>query len=222
VSVPVIPTGLGSRVARLIYSPKGIGRGKKQMHEKFMTPEEWKALVHATHDATSYGEEAEDLFCTTFVLGLRLEEAMDLTYDDFRDLGTAGAVHVRRLKKRDPTKSADTVYLGPEEARMLGRILERRRRYSPRGPKLFNFSGRKGQYLFAYYAGQAGVLATKPRLSFHSIRHTATIDLWEASKDFEFVRARLGHANFKWLHVYIHTHPERQKQLAANRTMIRM
>lgn len=198
-----------------LYIAKAIGKGKKQIYEKFFIGDELDRLVDATNDGTREGVEAKDLFVLGGVFGLRLNEILRLTFDDMAMLNNAAAFKVRRLKKRKGMVE-DLINLSAEEKRILAEIVRRRRRYSGTA-KLFNCSDRKVQYMFAYYARKAGLLVGKPRLTFHALRHTCAMQLYAATKDLEFVRSRLGHESYDYLKTYIHLIPEFQREQAAKR-----
>lgn len=201
-------------MAHPMYAPKGIGKGRKQIYEKFLLQTEMKALVDVTHDGTREGRDASDIFVLAGVFGLRLNEILSLTFEDMIMLPSSGQFKVRRLKKRRVVE--DLMTLSTREKDILLSIVAARKKLSNNN-RLFNVSDRSVQYMFAYYAGLAGILRNKPRASFHALRHTCAMEIWKATQDMEFLRSRLGHSSFNYIKLYVHMEPDHQRELASKR-----
>jgi type 1 fimbriae regulatory protein FimB len=170
-------------------------RRKPIAGRKHITPEEFDTWRKAVRDRSSYPDRDALLITIMFRHGLRVSEAVRLTWEDV-NLSRVGTVMIRRAKHgRDGTHNLDG-----DELRML-RAVQRLRHVSrfifttKRGSPM---SERTARHILTSAAKDAGLPVTNP----HALRHGTGYRLIRKGTDLRRVQEFMGHRDIKSTTIY--------------------
>lgn len=193
---------------------------------KFFTVDELSrflaACVPVKHAKYQHSRMHQALFTLLARTGLRIGEALALTWDDI-DL-VKGTVSVTKTLiyplNTDPRvttpktrSSIRTIKLDPETIRAMKEYRVNQKetilRYGfQRSDKSLVFQSPEGRWLrinvVREYMYEVCKRAGLPRLSPHALRHSHAVHLLEAGATIRYVAERLGHASIKTTEKYLH------------------
>ncbi|MGH3589385.1 MAG: tyrosine-type recombinase/integrase, partial [Pseudonocardia sp.] len=185
---------------------------------EFLTPEEVLALLDAPDPTTWTGRRDRTLLAVTVQTGLRIGEVCSLTVDDIH-LGVgahATCTGKGRRQRITPftrtTASAMTAYLTERVARPGAALF-----CGPRGQAL---SRDALEHRLAKHIAAAAILCPSlagKRVTMHTLRHTAAMNLLAAGVDVTVIALWLGHADTHSTDAYLHADMS-IKQAALDRT----
>lgn len=193
---------------------------------KFFTVEELNrflaACVPAKGAKYQYSRHYQALFTLMARTGLRIGEALALTWDDIDlKLGTLSVtktlIYPRNTDPRVTTpktkSSIRTIKLDPETVRVMKEYRLNQKetilRYGfQRSDLNLVFHGPDGRWLrinvVREYMKEVCKRAGLPQLSPHALRHSHAVHLLEAGATIRYVAERLGHATIKTTEKYLH------------------
>jgi integrase/recombinase XerD len=188
----------------------------------YLTPPEVARLLEAAYKNRSPRQGLRDWALLAFLYGtgLRLSEALSLTYQDvtYQD----GLPHaVRVLGKGNKER---VVVLSPTAQRALFQWLKHRNLEGhPTSPHLWShtsgarkgqpFPARTVQAMLKRVARKAG-LKEWARLTPHKLRHSYASALMEAGRGIDEVKELLGHASIATTQIYVHVSRKRLEEAA--------
>jgi len=173
--------------ARDIFKAKGtpVFRGEKEFTDLSPAVDEVKELLASCRNERGYyGPVAYRLFTFMANIGLRISEVISIERESFHYLKASHSFSVMRLKKKKPFQGS--VVVCPKEEELIAEILS-----GSGGERLFPFTARTAQYIFAHYAKQAGI---RPWLSTHSLRRFCAQQILDSTESILLVKIRLGHS----------------------------
>jgi integrase len=170
-------------------------RRKPITGRKHITPEEFDVWRKAVRNLSSYPDRDALLITMCFRHGLRISEAVRLTWEDV-NLGRAGTVTIRRAKRgRDGTHNLDGDELrmlrAVQRLRHVGRFIFTTKRNTP-------MSERTARHILTTAAKDAGLPVTNP----HALRHGTGYRLIRKGTDLRRVQEFLGHKDIKSTTIY--------------------
>ncbi len=190
----------------------------------YLTPQEVARLLQAAYENRSPAKGLRDWALLAFLYGtgLRLSEALGLTYQDiaYQD----GVPHAVTVKGKGDKERV--VVLSPTAQRALHQWLKHRNlEGSPVSPYIWShtsgprrgepFSPRTVQAMLKRVARRAG-LKNWEKLTPHKLRHSYASALVEAGRSLAEVKELLGHSSIATTQVYVHVSRKRLEEAARS------
>ena len=179
---------------------------EKKREIKYMREQELKDFFQEVKSSGNLRDLA--LFKTMFVLGLRVQETVNLKLQDVEDYGDCLGVKVHRVKS-GVSREYD---LNEDTSRLLRRWLKARSKLENSGANLFLFPGSEGsrslsrstiQKAFKRYAERAGIRTGEEDFGVHVLRHSTAIYLLQKGWNLKDIKRRLGHSALASTMVYL-------------------
>jgi integrase/recombinase XerD len=179
----------------------------------FLTPVETQALLDAPDRSTCAGRRDHALLLTAVQTGLRVSELLGLTRADAQ-LGTGA--HVRTVGKGRKERVAPLT-------KQTVAVLRAWLRETTDHPGAPLFPSRDGDTLtrdaierrlaqHVKTAAHACVSLRSKRVTMHTMRHTAAMNLLAAGVDTSTIALWLGHEQERTTHIYLHADLERKQR----------
>lgn len=170
-------------------------RRKARTGRKHVTPQEFETWRKSVRERSSYPDRDALLITMMYRHGLRIGEAVRLTWDDVT-LGRTGTVSIARAKKgRSGTHNLDGDELrllrAVQRMKHVSRFLFTTKRDTP-------MSERTARHILTTAAVAAGLPVTNP----HALRHGTGYRLIRKGTDLRRVQEFMGHRDIKSTTVY--------------------
>lgn len=182
---------------QLVQTEKAAKTPKRQpiTGRKHVTPEEFETWRKAIRERSEHADRDALLITMIYRHGLRISEAVALTWDDVT-LARTGTVTIRRAKRG----KTGTHNLDGDELRMLRAV--QRGRYTSRfvftTERFTPMSIRTARNILTSAARAAGLPVTNP----HALRHGTGYRLIRKGTDLRRVQEFMGHADIKSTTIY--------------------
>lgn len=213
-ALPDLPEHAGTITRVLAIPPKRVSRRTIE----FLDHNEQQALIAAPNQVTWTGRRDHAFLVLAIQTGLRISELTTLTIADIH-LGTGAHVtctgkgRKRRVTPLTPTTlSVMTTYID-ERRQCPGQALF----CGPHGRPLSRDALEHRLALHNQTASTQQLSLAEKRITVHTLRHTAAMNLLAANIDVSVIALYLGHANIHSTDAYLHANME-IKQAAINRT----
>lgn len=193
------------RAEKTAERPNKPPRRQKVTGRKHVTPDEFRAIVKAARSNSQTPTRDALLITLIYRHGLRISEAVSVTWDDCL-LGRSGTLRIHRRKG----STSGTHNLDADELRML-REVQREQERTNRLSRFVFVSKRRGplsirtaREIITAAARAAGVPVTNP----HALRHGAGYRLINKGYDLRHVQQYLGHKDIKSTTIYTELSPD--------------
>ena len=154
-----------------------------------------EAIRRAKRDVDRGKYRLRDLALVSVLVftGCRIGEALRLRVEDLDQKHKTVRIHQEK-------KGRDFIRIVPVPVRVFWNIMERfLRRFPSRDMQLFEITDRQARNIVYKFTKRYLRKKTRP----HAIRHSYAVFILKKTKDLETVRRLLGHADYKWLKVYL-------------------
>ena len=155
----------------------------------------YESLITAIKRARKHRYKDRDLALISILVftGCRLGEAMEVRVKDLD-------FKHRTIRIHQEKKGRKFIRIVPVVSDMFWNIMERYVRTIPyRNERLFDLTIRQGRNIVYSFTKKY----LKRRIRPHAIRHSYAVFILKHTRDLEAVRRLLGHADYKWLKVYL-------------------
>ena len=155
----------------------------------------YESLITAIKRARKHRYKDRDLALVSILVftGCRLGEAMEMRVKDLDFKHRTITIHQEK-------KGRKFIRIVPVVSDMFWNIMERYVRTIPyRNERLFDLTIRQGRNIVYSFTKKY----LKRRIRPHAIRHSYAVFILKHTRDLEAVRRLLGHADYKWLKVYL-------------------
>jgi len=155
----------------------------------------YESLITAIKRARKHRYKDRDLALVSILVftGCRLGEAMEMRVKDLD-------FKHRTIRIHQEKKGRKFIRIVPVVSDMFWNIMERYVRTIPyRNERLFDLTIRQGRNIVYSFTKKY----LKRRIRPHAIRHSYAVFILKHTRDLEAVRRLLGHADYKWLKVYL-------------------